>query len=66
VPYWHAGDNAAVVLGKVFALSAIVEKETGLTAYDPQAELPLADLSPKHAIELMSRTTTDLRSRYGA
>lgn len=28
VPYWHAGDDAAVVLGKVFALSAIVEKET--------------------------------------
>ncbi|MEZ3179229.1 hypothetical protein KYY02_11170 [Streptomyces pimonensis] len=34
VPYWYAGDNAAVVRGTVFALSAIVEKGTGLTAYD--------------------------------
>ncbi|MFJ2829058.1 hypothetical protein ACIPC1_16030 [Streptomyces sp. NPDC087263] len=34
VPYWHTGDRAATVLGKLFALSALVEKETGLTAYD--------------------------------
>ncbi|MEV1078329.1 hypothetical protein AB0I98_08755 [Streptomyces sp. NPDC050211] len=65
VPYWHAGDRAAVVLGKVFALSAIVEKETGLTAYDPQVERPLAEASPQSVIGLMSRTTEDLRSRYG-
>ncbi|WMX46562.1 hypothetical protein RGF97_19385 [Streptomyces roseicoloratus] len=42
VPYWHTGDRAATVLGKLFALSAVVEKETGLTAFDPQAEMPLA------------------------
>lgn len=65
VPYWHAGDDAAVVLGKVFALSAIVEKETGLTAYDPQTEHPLAETQPQGTIGLMSRITEDLRSRYG-
>ncbi|MEV7786250.1 hypothetical protein AB0O72_12705 [Streptomyces sp. NPDC088106] len=65
VPYWHAGNDAAVVLGKVFTLSAIVEKETGLTAYDPQVERPLADASTQCVIGLMSRTTEDLRSRYG-
>ncbi|WP_440580717.1 hypothetical protein [Streptomyces sp. PT19] len=65
VPYWHVGDDAAVVLGKAFALSAIVEKETGLTAYDPQVERPLAEASPQGAVGLMSRTTEDLRSRYG-
>lgn len=65
VPYWHAGDAAAVVLGKVFALSAVVEKETGLTAYDPQVERPLAEAPSHGAIWLMSRTTEDLRSRYG-
>ncbi|MFI0503311.1 hypothetical protein ACH3WN_10650 [Streptomyces albogriseolus] len=57
VPYWHAGEDAAVVLGKVFALSAIVEKETGLTAYDPQTERPLAEMQPQDAIGLMSRIT---------
>lgn len=57
--------TAAVILGKVFALSAIVEKETGLTAYDPQAERPLAQASTQGAIALMSRTTEDLHRRYG-
>jgi hypothetical protein len=49
----------------VDALSAIVEKETGLTAYDPQTERPLAEMQPEGAIGLMSRITEDLRSRYG-
>ncbi|WP_329165607.1 hypothetical protein OHB49_38925 [Streptomyces sp. NBC_01717] len=65
VPYWHVGDGASTVLGKLFALSAIVEKETGLTAYDPQAEMPLADAPPQQAMGIMSRVTTDLRTRYG-
>lgn len=65
VPYWHTGDDAAVVFGKLFALSAVVEKETGLTAYDPQIERPLAETQPQGLIELMSRITNDLRSRYG-
>jgi hypothetical protein len=65
VPYWHAGDDAAVVLGKVFTLSAIVEKETGLTAYDPQMERPLTEIQTRGATELMSAITEDLRSRYG-
>ncbi|MFG3486343.1 hypothetical protein [Streptomyces sp. NPDC047972] len=65
VPYWHTGDRAAAVLGKLFALSAVVEKETGLTAYDPQVEMPLAETSPDQAMSIMSGVTTDLRNRYG-
>ncbi|MDX3074265.1 hypothetical protein [Streptomyces sp. MI02-7b] len=65
VPYWHVGDGAATVLGKVFGLSAIVEKETGLTAYDPQVEMPLAEMPPQQATGIMSRVTSDLRNRYG-
>ncbi|MEU0597247.1 hypothetical protein ABZ484_03110 [Streptomyces sp. NPDC006393] len=65
VPYWHAGDDAAVVLGQISALAAIVEKETGLTAYDPQAERPLMETPREDPIGLMSRITEDLRSRYG-
>ena len=65
VPYWHAGHDAEVVLDKVFALSAIVEKETGLTAYDPQLERPLTDGQPEAATEVISRITEDLRSLYG-
>ncbi|MFG3347474.1 hypothetical protein ACGF1Z_20695 [Streptomyces sp. NPDC048018] len=65
VPYWHTGDRAATVLGKLFALSVLVEKETGLTAYDPQVEAPLAKTSPQQAVSIMSGVTTDLRNRYG-
>ncbi|GAA5006713.1 hypothetical protein GCM10023335_24390 [Streptomyces siamensis] len=65
VPYWHAGNDAAVVLDKVFALAGVVEKETGLSAYDPQAERPLTETPPHDAAGLMSRITEDLRSRYG-
>ncbi|WP_053847552.1 hypothetical protein [Streptomyces sp. NRRL B-24085] len=65
VPFWHAGNDAADVLGKVFALAAVVEKETGLTAYDPQTERPLMETQPQGLAELMSGVTEDLRSRYG-
>lgn len=65
VPYWHNGDGAARVLAKLFALCALVEQETGLTAYDPQVEMPLADTSPHQAMSIMSSVTTDLRNRYG-
>ncbi|MFJ3943877.1 hypothetical protein [Streptomyces griseoaurantiacus] len=65
VPYWHAGDDAEVALGQVSALAAVIEKETGLTAYDPQTERPLTETPPGGSIELMSRISEDLRSRYG-
>ncbi|MFF7211057.1 hypothetical protein ACFZAU_11025 [Streptomyces sp. NPDC008238] len=65
VPYWHVGDGAATVLGKLFALSVIMEKETCLTACDPQLEMPLADTPPQRAMGIMSPVTTDLRSRCG-
>ncbi|CAK7287862.1 hypothetical protein ACNFR7_30630 [Streptomyces sp. RM1] len=65
VPYWHAGDRAAIVLGQVSALAAIVEKETGLTAYDPQTERPLVGTPPEGSIRPVPRITEDLRSRYG-
>ncbi|MGV9322163.1 hypothetical protein [Streptomyces sp. NPDC003660] len=65
VPYWHTGDDAAAVLDKVSALASIVEKETGLTAYDPQLNRALTEGQPEEAAELMSRIAEDLRSRYG-
>ncbi|MEW1685777.1 hypothetical protein [Streptomyces sp. NPDC093594] len=46
VPYWYAKDSAAVVLAQVTALAALVERETGLTAYDPQTGCPLTDAPP--------------------
>ncbi|MFI8069487.1 hypothetical protein ACIF85_11985 [Streptomyces sp. NPDC086033] len=65
VPYWHTGNEAAVVLDKVFALAAIVENETNLTAYDPQVERPLSETPSQGPVGLMSRVTEDLRSCFG-
>ncbi|MDX3234902.1 hypothetical protein PV392_04225 [Streptomyces sp. ME03-5709C] len=63
VPYWHSGENAVRVLGQVYALSVVVELETGLAAYDPQVEAPLSELSPEHGSAVMSTIADDLRRR---
>ncbi|MFJ3139686.1 hypothetical protein ACIPK5_27770 [Streptomyces sp. NPDC086843] len=65
VPYWYAGDSAAVVLAQVTALAALVEKETGLTAYDPRTGCPLTKAPPEEPAGLMARVTEELRGRYG-
>lgn len=64
VPYWHTGEGAESVIGRIAALAAVVEKETGLTAYDPQSGHPL-DEAPEHAARTMAGVTDDLRRRYG-
>ncbi|MFE0633178.1 hypothetical protein ACFW3D_40390 [Streptomyces sp. NPDC058864] len=63
VPYWHSGENAARILGQVYSLSVVVEVETGLEAYDPQAEAPLSEMSPQHGSVVMSTIADDLRHR---
>ncbi|MGW6155100.1 hypothetical protein ACWFRM_18475 [Streptomyces sp. NPDC055144] len=65
VLYRHKGDGAVRVLAKLFSLCALVEKETGLMAYDPQVEMPLAEPFPHQAMSIMSSVTTDLRNRCG-
>ncbi|MEU4035771.1 hypothetical protein [Streptomyces collinus] len=66
VPYWHTGDAVGRVLGMVYALAAIIERETGMQGYDPQVELPVSELSPPHGIAMMSTITNDLQNRFGA
>ena len=43
VPYWHDGDAARPIFGLVQEVARVVERETGLRAYDPQQEAPLLD-----------------------
>lgn len=38
VPYWHEGDDAATVERMLRDVASAVERATGLTAYDPQAD----------------------------
>jgi hypothetical protein len=65
IPYWHAGDRAAEALAAAYRLGLVIEKETGLQGYDPQVGVPLSELSPPDAIDLMSGITDDLRPRHG-
>jgi hypothetical protein len=66
VPYWHTGDEAGRVLGTVYALAAIIERETGTQGYDPQVELAVSELSPPHGIAMMSTITNNPQNRFGA
>lgn len=65
VPYWHTGDQARRVFGMLYALAAIIERETGMQGYDPQVELPVSELSPPNGIAIMSTITNDLHERFG-
>jgi hypothetical protein len=63
VPYWHTGDRATQVFSQIAAVVSIVERETGLIAFDPQTERPLAE-GTAEAVWIMSSNAMDLRSRY--
>ncbi|MEV4621700.1 hypothetical protein AB0J74_23695 [Asanoa sp. NPDC049573] len=43
VPYGDTGDRATAILQAMYLLGRIVEEETGLEGYDPQADRPLAE-----------------------
>ncbi|GAB4070515.1 hypothetical protein GCM10028777_35900 [Angustibacter speluncae] len=56
VPYWYDGEEADAVMARVFRLAAVVERETGLQGYDPQAAMPLAEAAAEMGL---SRATFD-------
>ncbi|MEV6515964.1 hypothetical protein AB0M37_09255 [Micromonospora chalcea] len=47
VPYWYRGGGARAVVTAVYQLGAAVESVTGLSGYDPQVELPLAEAAAR-------------------
>lgn len=63
VPYWHTDDEARRIMGLLYQLGRIVETETGLTGYDPQLELPLAQAAAREdlAPQVSDATTKALR-----
>jgi hypothetical protein len=60
VPYWTEGEAATQVVSRVYALAMIVERATGLRAYDPQLGQPVADLAgvqPQAATRVFGKVT---------
>lgn len=53
------------VLGTAWGAVDALISDAEPTAYDPQTERPLVETPPEGSIELLSRITEDLRSRYG-
>ncbi|WP_380283694.1 hypothetical protein [Kitasatospora purpeofusca] len=63
VPYWHQGEEAEKVMALVYGLAAIVEEETGLSAYDPQTGDLLTASRTAEAAAMMNDTAGWLK-RY--
>ena len=40
VPYWQSGPESEALITRLRQLVTVIERVTGLTAYDPQAEAP--------------------------
>ena len=49
IPYWFEGDEAAAVERQLRDVAAAVERATGLTAYDPQADAAFLATAPGDA-----------------
>ncbi|GAB3503653.1 hypothetical protein [Amycolatopsis cihanbeyliensis] len=59
VPYWHRGEAAARIVEDVYALAVVVQKETGMTGYDPQLDQSLdeARVTQSAAVAVLDETT---------
>lgn len=51
VPYWYDGEGAAGIDQMLRDVAVIVERETGLVAYDPQTEAPFLGVAPEQVVE---------------
>ncbi|MFK0156717.1 hypothetical protein ACIQVK_32210 [Streptomyces sp. NPDC090493] len=64
IPYWHTREAAGLAFEMIAAIVSIVERETGLIAFDPQTERPFTEAIAE-AEAVMSSNTEDLHRRYG-
>jgi len=68
VAYWHSGEEADRVVALLREVAAVVERVTGLTAYDPQAGMPFLQGGSAEAGASMSRIADGMAdgSLFGA
>jgi hypothetical protein len=65
VPYWYRGDDARRVVELIYRLGAAVEGATGLTGFDPQVELGIADAAarPELAVATFDQVAASFAAR---
>jgi hypothetical protein len=47
VPYWYSGEQARLIVGTLYQLAAVIEEHTGLSGYDSQVDLPIAEAAQR-------------------
>lgn len=66
VPYWHTDDAAVDVTALLRQVAEIVERETGLVAYDPQADDGFLTAGADHAAATMTTVRERMETHLGA
>ena len=62
VPYWYSGPEADQLVDLLRRVASIIERESGLIAYDPQADAPFlgdGDASATASFDLVHESFTD-------
>ena len=65
VPYWYKGADAAVIMEMVYKLGGVIERHTGLTGYDGQVGLALAEAvgRPRLAMKVFDQVAESFARR---
>lgn len=61
-PYWYSGPEAHEIVAVLRRVASVIEEESGLTAYDPQAEAPFLDddaASAERSFETVARSFSE-------
>lgn len=65
VPYWYAGAEAQEIVRTIYRLAAVIEEHTGLSGYDGQVDLPVAEVAerPELAAASFDMVAASFRTR---
>ncbi|SBT67806.1 hypothetical protein GA0070622_4871 [Micromonospora sediminicola] len=65
VPFWYRGADAQAVVTAMYRLGEAVQMVTGLSGYDPQMELPIADAAARaeDAVRMFDEVASSFAAR---
>ena len=69
VPYWYSGPESEAVITRLRQVVEVIERASGLTAYDPQAEAPFlgeGDQVASGTFDQVDRALRDQKTAVGA
>jgi hypothetical protein len=54
VPYWYSGAEAQEIVRTLYRLAAVIEEHTEFSGYDPQVDLPVAEVAERPELAIAS------------